>query len=221
MKTTLKRLILGAMALTLVSWLGCDGGDSNGDGADVKEAEELTAGTDVPTYGDAEEEPGDGVDLGYPAGPYGTTVGGTVADHAFGDPAGGGEVRLSDLYQHPEKKLLLLTSGAGWCSACKQEAVELKAKYEEYGPKGLEIWSTLFQDANGNPPSEAFWNTWKAQLNPTYPLLLDTTFVLNAYFNPDSAPMNMLIRLDTMEILFLETGFDPGKVETEIKNFLE
>lgn len=157
----------------------------------------------------------------YPPSPYGKKAGTIIKDLSFFDPEAGANISFSDLRNAGEKKLLFVTAGAGWCSACKQEAVELKAKYLEYGPLGLEIWSTLFQDYVGNPADEVFWNKWKAQLTPNYPLLLDTDFVLSSYFNPESAPLNILIRLDTMEILYLETGFDPASVEAEIKKFLE
>lgn len=209
--------LLSLFCLTLaVTAVGCDGSTSEDATPDTVEA------TDTPSLGtDQAEAPDDAAATGdYPAGPYGTTEGAIIENHSFYDPAAGTDVSFEDL-RNTDKKLLLLTSGAGWCSACKLEATELEPKYDEYGPQGLEIWSTLFQDFNGNPATEGFWNNWKAQFNPNYPLLLDADFVLSAYFNPDSAPMNMLIRLDTMEIIFLKTGFDPVVVEGEIKKFLE
>ncbi len=202
-----------AFGLTLA--LACDGGSEGKDGAD------LMATVEVAALEVDESSPGDVTMGDYPAGPYGTAVGSIAANHSFFNPATKADISYGELRAAGEKKLLLVTSGAGWCSACKQEAVELKAKYDEYGPQGLEIWSTLFQDFVGDPADEGFWNVWKGQLTPNYPLLLDVDFVLGAYFNPDSAPMNMLIDLETMEILFLQTGFDPASVEAEIKKFLE
>lgn len=216
MKNLLAATVATLLALALAPLPGCDSGGEDKPSPDGVTTVDATAATD-----DQAEGPGTDIDLGdYPAGPYGVTAGEVAANHTFFDPEGGTELSFSDL-RGGSKYLLLVTSGAGWCSACKQEAVELKAKYDEYGPQGLEIWSTLFQDFNGDPADEIFWNKWKAQLSPNYPLLIDADFVLSAYFNPDSAPMNMLIRLDTMEILFLATGFDPGAVEAEIKKFLE
>lgn len=202
------------IALGLTFAVACDGGTSD-DGPDVKGAVEVI------DNGVDERSPGEVTMGSYPAGPYGTTVGSIAANHSFFDPASGADISFGDLRDAGEKKLLLVTSGAGWCSACKQEAVELKANYDEYGPQGLEIWSTLFQDFVGDPADEGFWNVWKGQLSPNYPLLLDVDFVLGSYFNPDSAPMNMLIDLESMEIIFLTTGFDPATVESEIKKFLE
>jgi hypothetical protein len=207
-------LLLSVLAVALASWSGCDSGSD--DGTDT-----VTQTDDGGAGGGEIDEGNDAGDLAYPAGPYGKAVGSIVENLTFYDPAAGAEVSLSSLYQHPDKKVLLLTSGAGWCAACKEEAVEMKGQYSEYGEQGLEIWSTLFQDYNGSAPTEAFWQQWKAQLSPNYPLLLDADFVLEPYFNPESAPMNMIIVLETMEITLLETGFDPAVVEAELKKHLE
>ncbi len=203
------------LAFLLTLALACDGGNGDSDEPDIQTVPE-TVEPETDEISTSDVAPGT-----YPAGPYGTEAGAIVANHTFFNPETGSDISFSDLRDAGEKKLLFVTSGAGWCSACKQEAVELKEDYTEFGPQGLEIWSTLFQDFIGDPADEAFWNIWKGQLTPNYPLLLDVDFVLGAYFNPDSAPMNMLIRLDTMEILFLQTGFDPAAVKAEIKKALE
>ncbi len=214
MKKTIRLILAASLACVLALPMACDSGSGDGE-VDLKAEPETTQpATDETSQGDV--DPGD-----YPAGPYGTKEGTIVANHSFFNPETGEDISFGDLRDAGEKQLLFVTSGAGWCSACKQEAVELKADYDEFGPQGLEIWSTLFQDFVGDPADEGFWNVWKGQLTPNYPLLLDTDFVLGAYFNPDSAPMNMLIRLDTMEIVFLQTGFDPVAVKAEIKKFLE
>ena len=212
----MKRMFILVLAAAMAISVGCDSGSDDGSG----EPDTVTA-TDEGSGGNGEVEAGDGGSDSYPAGPYGMEVGSIIEDLTFFDPAAGAEVSLSSLYQHTDKKVLLLTSGAGWCAACKEEAVEMKAQYDEYGPKGLEIWSTLFQDYNGEPPTEAFWQAWKGQLTPNYPLLLDADFALEPYFNPESAPMNMVIVLETMEITLLETGFDPAAVEAAFKKHLE
>jgi hypothetical protein len=214
MTRALKLILPTILSVILALPMACDSGGGENEPDLRSEAETTEPTTD-------ETSPGD-VDFGdYPAGPYGTEEGTIIANHSFFNPETGKDISFAELRAAGEKQLLFVTSGAGWCSACKQEAVELKAKYIEYGPQGLEIWSTLFQDFVGDPADEGFWNVWKGQLTPNYPLLLDADFVLNIYFNPDSAPMNMLIRLETMEILFLQTGFDPAVVEAQIKKFLE
>ena len=114
-------LLFGLLAAAPAVWSGCDSGSD--DGLDtVTQPDEGGAG-------DGEvEEAGDGGDLAYPAGPYGKTVGSIVADLTFHDPATGSSVSLSSLYRHPDKKVLLLTAGAGWCAACKEEAVEMRGQ---------------------------------------------------------------------------------------------
>jgi len=167
------------------------------------------------------EEPYVPVKTDYPPPPYGGIPGAVIKNHKFLDPDNDVTVRLSDLYKHPEKKVLLLNSSAGWCSVCKQELVELKGVYTEYAPKGLEIWYTLFQDYEGAKPDIAFYKDWVAKLKPNFPNLLDADFELGTYFNVEATPMNMIIRLDTMEIIYLQTGFDKVGVVTKIKQVLQ
>lgn len=153
----------------------------------------------------------------YPPPPYGSVPGTVIKDHKFLDPEKNLTVRLSDLYQHPEKKVLLLVSAAGWCPVCQQELQELMPVYTEYAPQGLEIWYTLFEDYKGNPPTLAFWKDWMIKLKPNFPNLLDTNFELGNYFFMEARPTNMVIRLDTMEIIYLQTGLDMIGILNKIK----
>lgn len=161
------------------------------------------------------EAGGDATDAAYPPGPYGTKKDKIVANHAFFDPDTGKDVSLAEYYKS-EKKILLLNSSAGWCGSCAQEAVELNGIDATYGPRGLVIMNTLFQDWNGGDPDEEFWGNWVGEFQPIYRTVLDKDFVLSVYFNPDSAPMHMLIDLSNMKILSLETGYDKEALEGEL-----
>jgi hypothetical protein len=50
----------------------------------------------------------------YPAGPYGTAVGDTIANLGFYDPESGETAFLSRWYQDRKTKLLMLVSTAAW-----------------------------------------------------------------------------------------------------------
>jgi hypothetical protein len=188
------------------------------------EDEDLAGGEDEQTVGwDGIDSP-DGGDAAapaaYPAGPYGKEVGKTIKNHSFRDPAAKADVHLADLYKG-DKKILMINASAGWCMACKQEAIELKALYDKYSGKGLEIWFTLFEDYNGEPADEAFWKSWTGTTSPNYPVLLDTEYQLGAYYNKDETPLNLMIRLDTMTIVFLHTGFEAAAVEEKLAQLLD
>ena len=214
---------------TLIAWLValllCGGCSASVDPLPEVSSQDVEAGDlSGVEVDDGSPEAEAGSCSGYPAGPYGTSVGSTIKDHSFRDPKTDAMVLLSDLFLAPEeslKKLLFLNASAGWCPACKEEAVELKKVYAEYADKGLEVWFTLFEDQNGSPVSDAFWNSWVSTYNPTYPTYLDVDFGLGVYFNSASAPMNMLVRLDTMEIVYLQTGFDEDAVHDKLEEFLD
>ncbi len=157
----------------------------------------------------------------YPPPPFGKTVGGVVKNHTFWDPEMDKQMKLAHMYQHNRKRILLVNASAGWCAYCRQEAYELRAVYAEYGPKGLEIWFTLFQDYDGGAPTKAFWDKWMNAIKPTYPTLLDTAFEMGAYFNVDATPMNMILDLNTMKIVYLQTGYDKVGLTNKIKQLLQ
>lgn len=189
---------------------------------DTGKAEDVTAteDTNVP---DPEEvyEPNKAP---YPDPPYGKTPGHIIANHMFVDPANDTTVYMSDLYNptgKKSKKVLLMNASAGWCSVCKVEAKQLKGFYTETANEGVEIWFTLFQDFQGEPATEKFWEQWMNQIDPNYPTLLDTAFELNGYFSVDATPMNMVVDLETMEIVYIATGMDETGIENAIFGVLE
>lgn len=206
-----KSMIVVALALGLV--LGCDSGGGDGAGVDAVEGGEDTK---TPPGDSVVPPPGE-----YPAGPYGQAVGSIIAPHDFLIPGDNTEIRLADYYQHPDKRVLLINASAGWCAACKQEAGELNGVFAEYSPKGLDILYTLFEDWNGGPVTEDFYDGWMAQYGGDYTTVLDTEFELGAYFNVEATPMNMLVDLETMTIVWLETGFNPFALEAKLDELLQ
>jgi thiol-disulfide isomerase/thioredoxin len=210
-----KLIIVVALAFGLV--LGCDGGDGGGaDTAGGGQDTQLLPGDTLDGEDGAGPLPGD-----YPAPPYGETVGSIIDDHSFLIPGDDTMVRLSDYYQHATKRVLLINASAGWCGACKQEAGELNNVLAKYGPQGLDILYTLFEDWNGGPANEDFYNGWMAQYGGDYLTVLDPEFQMGIYFNVEATPMNMLVDLETMTIVWLETGFNPFALEAKLDELLQ
>ncbi|MEZ4234205.1 MAG: hypothetical protein R3B89_33835 [Polyangiaceae bacterium] len=76
-------------------------------------------------------------------------------------------LRLSDFF-NPESnpalpEVMLLNTAALWCQACRIEHEELDTKLAEFGPRGLVIVSTLFQDAQSNPAQPVHLQLWAKQ----------------------------------------------------------
>lgn len=149
----------------------------------------------------------------YPAGPYGTEEGDTVANlcfKGFRDPSQSSHdesalqtIAFSDYYDPSGSKgseLLLIDTSAVWCSACRTEHQTLPAKNQQYSARGLRILSTLFQNAKRDPASLKDLATWVETFKTNFPMLLDADYQLGAYAPADTAPLNLVVNAHTMKI---------------------
>ncbi len=151
----------------------------------------------------------------YPEGPYGLDEGDVIEPHSF-TTADGGALSLEDLFADVDNKLLLLSTGAGWCTACRDEQPALQELADNHGADGLVVLVTLFEDNNTDVPDTAFVQSWIDQYTLTIPVVLDADFEMAVYYDPTLTPMNMIVELDTMEILRISTGFDQSAIEAII-----
>jgi hypothetical protein len=149
----------------------------------------------------------------YPAGPYGTEQGDTVANlcfTGFRDPSQSNHdesalqaIAFSDYYDPSGSKgieLLLIDTSAVWCSACRTEHQALPAKNQQYAARGLRILGTLFQNAKRDPASLKDLATWVETFKTNFPMLLDPDYQLGAYAPADTAPLNLVVNARTMKI---------------------
>lgn len=171
----------------------------------------------IPDADSVVEDVGEGSALGtYPEGPYGVNEGEVLQDLSFQLPEGG-EISLSDIRNMEGAKLLMVSTSAGWCTACIEEQPKLQSFYETYGPQGLQVMVSLFQDQNYSPATRALAKQWQVQYNLDIMIVADPDFVWDAYYDSSLTPMNMIVRLEDMTILYLKTGFDESTVEAIIK----
>ncbi len=152
---------------------------------------------------------------GYPSGPYGTAVGGIMKSESFTTPDEG-MLSVNDLHADAGKKLLFVTTAAGWCTACIEEQPTLKALHAEWASKGLTILVTVFEDSQYNKASAANAAEWKQRYGLPFDVVADPENLLGAYYDTSLAPMNMMVDLETMEILFLEIGWKEELVRAVI-----
>ena len=222
--------VFAILATLALSFAACDDKrDGNSGGEDTTTPADTATGEDTripPTDTVEREDTPPGVDTfipdppNYPAPPYGKTPGTIIEDHHFLIPTDNTIVKLSDYYQHETKGVLLINASAGWCGACKQEATELNNTFAEFGPRGFDILFTLFEDWDGGAPTLEFYEGWMGQYGGDYSTVLDTNFELGVYFNVEATPMNMLVDLGTMEIVWLETGFNPFALAEKLDELL-
>jgi hypothetical protein len=177
----------------------------------------------------------------YPAGPYGTGYLDISADLEFFDPWTGATPRLSDYYKSDEVSVLLISSAAGWCTACMYEAWDLVDVYDKYHDRGLEVLYTLYENTQGQPIFQDdatddeitadmnFFLGWQESLGQriglpvreaNYPTVVDRDFVLGAYFDAAATPLTLIIDTSDMRILYRQVGYAKGTVEQMVKGHL-
>ncbi len=153
----------------------------------------------------------------YPAAPYGTAAGTTLANLSFADPNGTATVDLQSLRAAGDKRLLLLITSAGWCSACIEEQPELNRLYNTYKDCGLEVMLSVFEDDQTSPATPALAAQWKSSYGNPFTVVADAPFVLKEYYDESYTPMVMFVDLETMEILSIATG----QVDQSTEGFIQ
>lgn len=164
-----------------------------------------------------------GTPTGYPSGPYAddeSPVGQKLPDHTFTTPDGE-TLSFGDLRSSGGNTLLLLSTTAGWCTACIEEQPQLQALYEEHGCDGLAVMVAMFEDINFNPAKAANASQWQQQYALSFPVVADTDNVLSTYYDASAAPLNMLVDLCTMEVIYSEIGFSETAVTALIEAHLD
>jgi hypothetical protein len=149
----------------------------------------------------------------YPNGPFGTEEGDTLADacfQGFRNPANVSHsessletIAFADYYDPTGSKgyqLILINTAAVWCSACRSEHEDLSEKNREYGPRGLRILSTLFQDARREPATLRDLKAWVETFSSDYAMVLDPDYQLGGFASAETAPLNLVVNARTMKI---------------------
>ena len=152
----------------------------------------------------------------YPEAPYGVAQGDVITALSFstatGEPYG-----LADIFADSDKTLLLLSTAAGWCTACIEEQGALEELSNTHGPAGLQVMVSLFEDRDYQPATPALAAQWQQDHGLTFPVVVDPDFVLADYYDSALTPMNMIVDLNTMTILRVSTGWDPSAITAIIE----
>ncbi|MEP7051929.1 MAG: hypothetical protein ABJB12_16310, partial [Pseudomonadota bacterium] len=122
-------------------------------------------------------------------------------------------------------KLLAVNASAVWCSVCRSEYVDMKTKgtYAAYRAKGVEMLGALFEDNGYYPAQPSDLQNWGSASSHavTFPLVLDPSFKLGAYFDSDATPLNMLIDVRTMTIVSITMGYSPSYWTSTVQQKLD
>jgi thiol-disulfide isomerase/thioredoxin len=156
----------------------------------------------------------------YPSDNIGTVEGTTLESLSFTNTDGSEFSLDRDVFQAPEKKLLLLVTAAGWCTACREEQPALEALYQKFKADGLEVVVAVFEDNNFVAATTEFATSWRDSYSLNFPVVADTEFKLGAYYDPSLTPMAMLVDISKMEILNIQIGAQPATLETLVESQL-
>jgi hypothetical protein len=170
----------------------------------------------------------------YPSGPYGSEEGDTVenacfegfrAPHAIAPAADRLEtLALSDAYDPQGSKgvaLLVVNTAAIWCGPCQVEHEGLDERMALYGPRGLVILSTLFQNANHDSATVRDLIAWVEAFGTNFPMAVDPEYQLDRYAPAQSAPLNLIVDPRDMKILRKFIGEQPAVMWPYVEAELE
>jgi len=160
------------------------------------------------------------VRVAYPAAPYGSRAGATIENFEFlgwkapqdsaYDTTKLEPVSLGQFYDPNGAqgvKLLVMTSTAVWCSACKQEYRDMTGSISTYEQKGVRFLGALFQDDMSNPAKPSDLVLWAKSFNVQFPFALDPDLKLGAFFDVEATPMEMIVDAKTMKIVKISEGW--------------
>ena len=155
--------------------------------------------------------------------------GATLINHCF-ETSEGDYLPLADIYNDQGAQLLLITTSAGWCSACLEEQPYLQQWHTDHYEDGLRIIVTLFEDENLVPADKGYASDWKDRFDLTFPVVADPAVAFDAlendrtqmgwYYNTSLAPMQMLVNAKTMQILSLDVGATTDTLYAKIQGNL-
>ena len=163
-----------------------------------------------------------GVDpLAYPAGPYGAFLGDTLVNMAFngyvndhpseGPVEGGGYVEgysFQDVRTLGRYKFMLINVAAEWCQGCRVEAQQIPGLYEAWADRGGYVFSVLTENSASNPAAKRHLDAWLATYPVNYTMVHDPESIVLRNLGYDSLPLNVIVNLETMEILYRVIGED-------------
>jgi hypothetical protein len=154
----------------------------------------------------------------YPAGPYGYTNGATIENYhwmGWTDPKGVNytgdleEIQLADYYDPDGTKnikAIFVNASARWCSVCKIEQDDIRARKAQWAPKGVVFIESIFENVNYEPAGPEDIAAWGIAYNVDWILVVDPGNKLSSFFDTTATPMNMFIDARTMQIKDIVTG---------------
>jgi thiol-disulfide isomerase/thioredoxin len=211
------KIALGAAMLASVSLLGCgdffaDSSDatSSGSGDATEDGESFADSSDATSSGsgDANENADRGA---YPAGPFGGNVDQVLPNLTFTSPDGS-SLDFQAIRDTAGSRYLFINTAAFWCGACIEEQPTIASLHNDYASRGLETLVTVFETADQTPADAGDAGRWLTSYQLPFRVVADTDASMTDFYDSRSTPLNMLVDLSSMEVLYRSTGTDVDAV---------
>jgi hypothetical protein len=192
---------------------GGTGGSKSGTGgaAPGSGGEQTSGGSGGAAFGGSSGAP---ASCSYPTAGYGTNPGNVVASSTQWNgyaPGAGTTSNISiesflDCDGTQGINALLIVYGAGWCSACQEEAALLPGLMQTWGPAGIVVVELLVETSSGSPATSQTAKAWRDafQLTSSY-VAADPDFQLESAA-ADTFPYKVLVDPRTMKIVATDMG---------------
>lgn len=176
--------------------------DSSGDTQDTHGSEDTDDTSDT---NDTQEEPepnpvyigGYNTNLCFPEeSSTGYGIGNVSYDFTLTDQHGE-QVSLSDFCGNT----VLIVSAAMWCGACRGEASDLEALYQQYKDSNFTVITLLGENIQEQEPSISDLQEWATYFELTHPVLADVDFYTTANYLWANADFNGNFYLPNMQLL--------------------
>ena len=209
------RIALASLAVTSALFFGCDVCRS-----------QLECG--VVGAPDASGVCGLPADAGYPSNP-GFGINEVIADYTWTGRLSGISSPTTTLslhdYYNPDcskpLKYMFITVSAFWCQACKDEATHLNDMLAKYGPKGVIIVTDIAQRLDRSITTQTDVDAWIESFHLQTAVVTDPGFQLQAFFDPSTMPLDLIIDLRTMTVVYDTTGSVLPSVESFLDSKLD
>ena len=109
----------------------------------------------------------------------------------------GEQVSLSDFCGNT----VLIVASAGWCGACRSEASDLEALYQQYKDSGFTVITLLGANNQDQPPSVSDLQQWASDYGLNHPVLADVDFNTTASYLWGNPNFNGQFYLPNMQML--------------------
>jgi len=202
----MKRVALAMILLWLAFTLACGTAKGRYDGEDLEQDD----GQDNESPADDDTSPnGADDDDATPFNPE-------IDDFTWID-ADGNAVRLYDYAD----KVVLLNTGAFWCTACREETPSLqKDLWQKYRGTGeFVLIQLVVETADYQPATPATAAAWRDEFNLTYTVCADPDWSLAPWFEIEAIPFNMLLDRG-MKIALTTHEYDKDILSYLIKDLL-